>query len=96
MTEVAVTASELRDRSSELLEDVNQGRGRVLIRKHGEDRAYLISARELRALEETMAVLENHGLMESISRGLQDMKAGRMEDASDVFTELDAEFRDGG
>ena len=94
MGEIAVSASELRDRSSDLLENVE--RGRVLIRKHGEDRAYLISVRELRALEETMAVLENQRLMESICQGIQDMKDGRTEDARDVFTELDAEFRDGG
>lgn len=94
MSEVSVSASELRDRSSELLENVE--RGRILIRKHGQDRAYLISARELRALEETMAVLESQRLMESISQGIQDMKDGRVEDAGDVFAELDAEFRDEG
>ena len=94
MSEVAVSASELRDRSSALLENVE--RGRILIRKHGEDRAYLISARELRALEETMAILESQRLMESISQGIQDMKDGRVEDAGDVFAELDAEFRDEG
>lgn len=92
MSEEAVSASELRDRSAALLENVE--RGRVLIRKHGEDRAYLISARELRALEETIAVLDNQQLMASIRRGLDDMEAGRVQDAQDAFAELDAEFRD--
>lgn len=92
MSEMAVSASELRDKSADLLENVD--RGRVLIRKHGQDRAYLISVRELRALEETVAVLENEELIKSVRRGLHDMKAGRVQDAADAFAELDAEFRD--
>ena len=93
MSEQAVTASELRDRSAELLENVE--RGRVLIKKHGVERAYLVSVRELRAMEETIAILENQNLVRSIDRGLADMKHGRVTDAADVFAELDAEFGDG-
>ncbi len=92
MAERAVSASDLRDKSAELLENVE--RGRVLIRKHGEDRAYLISVRELHALEETIAVLDNQKLMESIRQGLDDMEAGKVQDATEAFAELDAEFRD--
>lgn len=92
MSEQAVSASELRERSADLLENVE--RGRVLIRKHGEDRAYLISVRELRALEETIAVLDSQQLMESIRRGLDDLEAGRVQDATEAFAELDAEFCD--
>jgi prevent-host-death family protein len=92
MSELSVSASELRERSADLIENVD--RGRVLIRKHGVDRAYLISARELRAMEETLVVLENNELMASIKAGLDDMRAGRVRDADDAFAELDAEFRD--
>lgn len=92
MAEQAVSASELRENSADLLENVDHGR--VLIRKHGVDRAYLISVRELRALEETIAVLDSQELMASIRRGLDDEKAGNVQDATDAFAELDAEFRD--
>lgn len=92
MPEQAVSASDLRERSAEILENVD--RGRVLIRKHGEDRAYLIGVRELRALEETIAVLDNQQLMVSIRKGLDDMEAGKVQDAREAFAELDAEFRD--
>lgn len=91
MPEMTISASDLRDNSAELLENVD--RGRVLINKHGQARAYLISVRELRALEETLAVLENQNLMTSILSGLDDVKAGRTESAADAFAELDAEFR---
>ena len=92
MNELTVSASQLRDDSATLIENID--RGRVLIKKHGEERAYLISVREMRSLEETLAVLENHELMESIRDGLDDMRANRVRDASDAFAELDAEFRD--
>ena len=92
MSDIVVSASDLRDRSAEILESVDGGR--VLVRKHGEDRAYLISVRELRALEETIAVLENAELAQSIVKGLDDLKFGRVHEAADVFAELDAEFQD--
>ena len=92
MSEQSVSASDLRERSAEILENVE--RGRVLIRKHGQDRAYLISVRELHALEETVAVLEDQELMRSVRLGLDDMKAGNVQDAADAFAELDAEFGD--
>lgn len=91
MAEHTVSASDLREKSADLLENVE--RGRVLIRKHGEDRAYLISVRELRALEETIAVLDNQQLVASIRQGLDDMEAGKVQDAAEAFAELDAEFR---
>lgn len=92
MTERAVSASELRDKSADLLENVESGR--VLIRKHGEDRAYLISVRELRALEETVAVLEDERLIKSLERGLEDIRRGKVQDAREAFAELDAEHVD--
>ncbi|MEE9296768.1 MAG: type II toxin-antitoxin system prevent-host-death family antitoxin [Phycisphaerae bacterium] len=94
MSVQAVSSSELREKCAELLEGID--RGRVLVTKHGQERAYLISVRELRALEETIAVLENHELMNSLFRGLEDFKAGRTQDARDAFAELDAEFREEG
>jgi|GEM_PF-6661501 len=90
MSEQAVSASQMRGKFADYLEAVD--RGRVLVKKHGQERAYLISVRELRSLEETIAVLENKGLVISIARGLADIRAGRVEDATDVFAELDAEF----
>ena len=90
MSERAVSASEMREKFADYLEHVDSGR--VLVKKHGQERAYLISVRELRALEETLAILENEDLMRSLMRGLDDMRRGRVEDATDAFAELDAEF----
>ncbi len=90
MSEQAVSASEIRKHFSDYLQNVD--RGRVLVTKHGKGIAYLVSARELRALEETVAILENEDLKESLARGLEDLKHGRVEDAHKIFDELDAQF----
>lgn len=91
MAEQTVSASEVREKFADFLDTVEQGR-RVLVTKHGKDRAYLIGVRELRALEETLAILGNKDLMRSIKLGLENLKEGEVEDARDAFAELDAEF----
>lgn len=94
MSEQIVSASEMRDQFADFLEGV-EGR-RFLVTKHGQERAYLISVRELRALEETLAVLEDQELMKGLIKGLADLKAGRVQEARDAFAELDAELLDEG
>lgn len=91
MSEQTVSASEVREKFADYLDAVSEGR-RVLVTKHGQDRAYLIGVRELRALEETLAVLGNKDLMRSIKRGLENLRDGEVEDVRDAFAELDAEF----
>lgn len=90
MAEHTVSASEVRDRFADYLEMADKRR--VLVQKHGRDRAYLVSVRELRALEETIAVLENNTLLNGIVAGLKDVEEDRVRDADEVFTELDREF----
>ena len=92
MTELAVSASEVRAKFADFLDRIDQRR--VLVQKHGQDRAFLIGVRELRALEETVAILENRPLLLAIQDGMKDIQAGRVQDAREAFAELDAEFRD--
>lgn len=93
MRQLTVPVSEMRDHIADYVERIERD-GRVMITKNGKERAYLISVRELRALEETVEVLENSALLQNLQRGLEDIKAGRVREATDVFAELDAEFRD--
>lgn len=92
LQEETVSASALRHQIATILDRVDKCR--VLIQKHGRARAYLIGVEELRALEETVAILENQPLFEQVAQGLNDMRSGRVQDARDAFAELDAEFRD--
>jgi len=93
MNELTVPVSEMRDHIADYVDRIERD-GRVVITKNGKERAYLISVRELRALEETVAVMENSRLLESVQNGLHDMEAGRVQEARDAFSELDAEFRE--
>ena len=43
--------------------------------------------------DETALILADEDLASSIDRGLADTSAGRVEDAADVFAELDSEMR---
>ena len=90
MNEINVPASEIRERFAEYMDRIDRD-GRVVITKNGKEKAYLISVRELRALEETIAVLESSALVQNVREGLADIQAGRMRDAEDVFTDIDRE-----
>lgn len=89
--EQTIPASEARARLAELLDQVDKGR--IVVTKHGQEKACLISVRELRALEETLDLLENEELMRSLKASLRDVKAGRVKKARAALAELEAEFR---
>jgi len=90
--EHTVSATEMREKFAEFLDSIETRR--VLISRHGQPKACLISVRELAALEETVAVLQDTELMRAIEKGLEDIRAGRVRDAREVFAELDAGFTD--
>ncbi len=90
--EHTVPASEARDKFAELLDQVEQGR--IVVTKHGQEKAFLISVRELRALEETLAVLEDESMMQGLFKSLAELREGQTRPAREAFAELDAEFRD--
>jgi prevent-host-death family protein len=92
MMEQTVSASEVREKFAEFLESVEKRR--VLVQKHGRARAYLISVRELKALEETLEILEDSPLVQSIRLGIVEANEGKVRDANDVFAELDAELNE--
>ena len=92
MSEQTVSVSEMRDRLAECLDRIDTTR--FIVQRHGEARAYLISVRELAALEETIAILEQRDLVAQLRGSLADLQAGRVQDARDAFAELDAEFGD--
>lgn len=93
MKQLTIPASEARERLSELMENA-QTSGRIAITKHGEAKVFLISVRELQALEETLAILDNEELMKGIREGLDDIRLGRVRGSREVFAELDAEFEE--
>ena len=91
MAELTASAHEVREKFSHYLETAQTRR--VLVKKHGEERAYLISVRELHALEETIAILESAELMRELRIGLEQVQKGRSRDAREAFAELEAESK---
>ena len=90
MTEQKASTSQVRAKFGDFLDQVETRR--VLVQKHGQARAYLISVRELHALEETLEILEDGPLIQSIRLGLAQANEGKVRDANDIFAELDAEL----
>jgi prevent-host-death family protein len=70
--------AEVRDRLPELVAAVGEGRDRVTVTDGGRAAAVLISAGELRTLEETADVLANAELSAAIVTARAEVRAGRV------------------
>jgi prevent-host-death family protein len=69
--------AEVRNRLSEVVEQLEREHGRVVITKHGRPAAVVLSIDDLESLEETLDVLANDALMADIRKGLRDLAATR-------------------
>lgn len=61
-----VPLAEVKNRLSEVVEQIERAHGRVVITKHGRPAAVLMSLEDLESLEETLEVLSDPELMASI------------------------------
>ena len=79
-TEVGGTLplTEVRDRLSEIVEDVVANGSDWTITKHGRPVAVIMSSDDHEALLETLNLLSDDSAMEAIAEGLEDIEAGRI------------------
>ena len=70
--------TEVRDRLSEIVEDVVANGSEWTITKRGRPVAVIISADDHAALMETLNLLSDDAAMEAINEGLDDIDAGRV------------------
>lgn len=75
-----VPLREAKDHLSEYVSGVERTHDRVTITRHGHVPAVLISAYDLAALAETVAILATPGAPEAIAEGLSDLGAARVAD----------------
>ena len=68
--------AEVKDRLSQVVEDVETEHARVTITKHGRPAAVLISADDLQSLEETLAVLSDAAVMDQIRASREELSGG--------------------
>ena len=73
-----VAFTEARANLTELLDDLENRHEHVLITRNGKPSAVLLSAEEYEALEETLEVLQDEGLMEALERSAKDAEEGRV------------------
>lgn len=73
-----IPISDARANLPNLVSKVSENLERVVITVNGQPKAILVSAEELESLEETAEILAIPGARESILRGEQDTKAGKV------------------
>jgi prevent-host-death family protein len=70
--------SEVKARLSELVDRVVEEHERIVITRNGRPAAVLLSPDDLESLEETLAVMSDPDLMESVREGLRDIEQGNV------------------
>ena len=70
MSSAQMSLADVRNRLSEVVEQLEREHGRVVITKHGRPAAVVLSVEDLESLEETLAVLSDEPLTREIRQGL--------------------------
>jgi antitoxin YefM len=68
--------ADVKNRLSEVVEQVEAEHARVTITKHGRPAAVLVSADDLESLEETLAILSDPETLDQVNRSRADIAAG--------------------
>ena len=69
---------DVKNRLSEVVDQVEREHDRVIITKHGRPAAVVVSLDDLESLEETLAILSNPSLLAAVREGLADEASGRV------------------
>ncbi|GIG59098.1 antitoxin [Longispora fulva] len=76
--------TDVRNRLSELIDEVGRTHERVTITRHGQDVAVLLSPADLEALEETLEVLSSPEAMRQLAESREAIEAGDVLDAEEL------------
>ncbi len=71
--------AEVKNRLSEVVDAIQREHGRVVVTKHGRPAAVMLSIDDLESLEETLAIMSDPSLVDTIRAGRRDVVAGRTE-----------------
>jgi len=72
-----MSLADVKNRLSEVVDQLEREHGRVVITKHGRPAAVVMSVVDLESLEETLDILDSEGLLADIRDGLAELGAGR-------------------
>jgi antitoxin YefM len=73
-----VALADLKNRLSEVIDRIHREHGRVVITRHGQPTAVLLSLEDLESLEETLEILSDPQLTAAIAEAEADVAAGRV------------------
>lgn len=68
--------AEVKNRLSEVVDEVEREHARVVITKHGRPAAVVLNADDLESLEETLDIMGNETLLTDIREAVAELKAG--------------------
>ncbi|MDQ3484260.1 MAG: type II toxin-antitoxin system Phd/YefM family antitoxin [Actinomycetota bacterium] len=74
-----LSLADVKNRLSEVVDTIEREHGRVVVTKHGQPAAVMLNVDDLESLEETLAILSNPTLRDTILEGAADVAAGRTE-----------------
>ena len=80
--------TEARARLSELIDELESRHEHVVITRNGRPAAVLVAAGEQEALEETLEILQDEGILQALAESEKDVKEGRLESLREVRREL--------
>lgn len=83
-----VPLTEARARLSELLDELERQHEHVVITRNGRPVGVLVPAEEQEALEETLEILQDEGMLDALRESEEDVKAGRLNTLGEVRREL--------
>lgn len=84
----ALTASDARTNFYDLAEQVSEFSRRFTVTLRGKPAVVIMSLDELESIEETLEIMSDPELVESIRRGEEDRKAGRVYTLEEVLKDL--------
>lgn len=67
---------DVKNRLSEVVDQVEREHGRVVITKHGRPAAVVVSIDDLESLEETLAIMSRPRLLEQVRDSVADLRRG--------------------
>ena len=79
MAQQHLALADVKNRLSEVVDQVEREHDRVVITKHGRPAAVVVSIDDLASLEETLEILSDRQLMDEIREGQADIAARRVE-----------------
>jgi len=84
-----LSLSDVKAHLSELVDRVEGQQDRVTITRNGRPAAVLLSPDDLESLEETLAIMSDPPLMESIAEGREAARQGDVHSLEEIKTDLD-------